>query len=437
MMMTAWLVLVFIGAGADGAQAPARAITLEEAIASGLANSHRLAELQARKEAADAAEAGRAAASLPVVALLGGYARTNHVQEFGIVSPGQPIRLLYPDLPDNYHARIDLNWPVYSGGRNDALERAAAAEGQAAGEDLEAARADLRLEITRAFWAIVTARETEHVLAQSIDSVDAHVRDLRTRLQQGLIPPNEVLTAEAQQARQRVAAIEAHNTRAIAEADLKRLMGSDDPEPLEPAAAFDLIPAAPAAAAELEAQARARRPERRALVERAAASRAREDAVHAGARPQVGIAAGFDYANPNPHIFPRRGIWQDSWDVSANVSWLLWDGGRRRADEAEAAASSRAIDARLGEIDRQITFEVRQRWLEVDSNRAAIDAAAAGVQSATEARRVVGERYRAGVATSTDVLDAELDVLQAELDLARAHANTQLALARLDRAAGK
>jgi outer membrane protein len=115
---------------------------------------------------------------------------------------------------------------------------------------------------------------------------------------------------------------------------------------------------------------------------------------------------------------------------------LLWDGGRRRADEAEAAASSRAIDARLGEIDRQIAFEVRQRWLEVDSSRAAIDAAAVGLRSATEARRVVGERYQAGVATSTDVLDAQLDVLQAELDLTRAHANAHLALARLDRAAG-
>ena len=88
-------------------------------------------------------------------------------------------------------------------------------------------------------------------------------------------------------------------------------------------------------------------------------------------------------------------------------------------------------------MDRQIAFEVRQRWLEVDSNRAAIEAAATGVRSATEARRVVGERFGAGVATSTDVLDAELAVLQAELDLTRARTNTRVALARLDRAAGK
>ena len=435
MMISVLFALALAGGG--GPQAPAASITLEEAIARGIANSQRLAELQARQAGAEAAEAGRAAAALPTIALAGGYTRTNHVDEFGIALPGQPPRIIYPDIPDNYRARVDLNWPVYSGGRTDALERAAAAERQATGEDLAAARADLRLEITRAFWALVAARETEHVLARSLEDVDAHVRDLRTRLEQGLIPPNDVLSAEAQQARQRVLAIEAHNTRAIAEADLGRLMGSDGAETLEPAATFDAAPPVPGSPADLEAHARSDRSERLALAERAAASRARQDAVRAGARPQVGVNAGYDYARPNARIFPRRGAWQDSWDVSANVTWLLWDGGRRRAEEAEAAAATRALEARANDVDRQIAFEVRQRWLEVDSNRAAIEAAAAGVKSATEARRVVGERFRAGVATSTDVLDAELAVLQAELDFTRAHANTRVALARLDRAAGR
>ena len=64
-------------------------------------------------------------------------------------------------------------------------------------------------------------------------------------------------------------------------------------------------------------------------------------------------------------------------------------------------------------------------------------AAADGVRSATEARRVVGERFAAGVATSTDVLDAEIAVLQAELDRTRALAGARLADARLARAVGR
>lgn len=430
------LVLLLATRGA-AAQEPVVRLTLDDAIARGLANSHRLAELRARKQGADAAEAGRAAAMQPSVALMGGYTRTNHVDEFGIAQPGQPPRIIYPDIPDNYRARIDLNWPLYSGGRTDALERAAAAEGQAAGEDVTAAQSDLRLEIARAFWALVSAIETEHVLARSLDSIAAHVSDLRSRFDQGLIPPNDVLSAEAQQSRERVLAIEARNTRAICEADLRRLIGLDTSERVEPVATLDEPPAPVATPEGLLAEARNDRPERRALAERTDASRAREAAVAATARPQVGVNAGYDYARPNARIFPRQGSWQDSWDVSVNVSWLLWDGGRRRAEQAEAAAASHAAAARAADLDRQIAFEVRQRWLELDSSRTAIGAAADSVRSATEARRVVMERFRAGVITSSDVVDADLAVLQAELDLTRARAGARLAEARLNRAVGR
>lgn len=437
MKRTLTLIVLILATRSAAAQERVVRLTLDDAIARGLSSSQRLAELLARKEGAEAAEAGRAAAAMPSVALVGGYTRTNHVDEFGIAQPGQPPRIIYPDVPDNYRARIDLNWPLYSGGRTDALERAAAAERQATGEDVAAARSDLRLEIARAFWALVSAIETEHVLARSLDNTGAHVRDLRNRFEQGLIAPNEVLSAEAQQSRQRVLAIEAANTRAVCEADLRRLVGIDTPDRIEPAATLDGA-AAPVGAPEgLLTDARAQRPERRALEDRAEASRAREDAVRAEARPQVGVNAGYDYARPNPRIFPRRGVWQDSWDASVNVSWLLWDGGRRRAERAEAAAASRAVQARTADFDRQVAFEVRQRWLDADSSRAAIAAASDGVRSATEARRVVMERFRAGVVTSTDVLDADLAVLQAELDLTRARAAARLAEARLERAVGK
>jgi outer membrane protein len=411
-------------------------LTLDEALARAAANSQRLAELQARSEAAEAAAAGRAAAARPIVAVTAGYTRTNHVEEFGISVPGLPPRIIYPDIPDNFRTRLDLQWPVYTGGRTGALERAARAEREAAGEDLAAARADLRLEVTRAFWALVTARETEQVVGRSLHSMQAHVADLRSRLDQGLIPPNEVLSAEAQESRARLLAIEASNTRAVAEADLRRLLGLEGDSGIEPRAALNDTAADGLRAARLSDFARDTRPERRALEDRVHASEARALAVAAAARPQIAVAGGYDYARPNPRIFPRSPDWQDSWDASINMTWLLWDGGRRRAEYAEAAAGTRGARARVAEFDRQAAFEVRQRWLEVDSSRAAVSAADDGLRSATEARRVVGERFSAGVAISSDLLDAEIAVLQAGLDRTRALANARLADARLERAVG-
>jgi outer membrane protein TolC len=417
-------------------QAPT-ALTLDEAIAQGLANSLRLAELEARQDSAEALEQRRAADRRPSVAAQAGYTRTNHVDEFAIVQPGQLRQVVYPDVPDNFRTRLDLQWLFYTGGRIDALERAAHAERQASGEDLVAARADLRLEITRAFWALVTAREAEQVLGRSLESIGAYVRDLRARLDQGLIPPNELLSAEAQQSRERVVSIEAANARGIADADLRRLLGTQGSASIEPAARLDTPGGAAGNVDQLIAEAISLRPERRALADRAEAARARTLAAKAGLRPQVGLSGGYDYASPNPRIFPRSDRWEDSWDVSVNASWTLWDGGRTRAEVADTTAQVRVAEARLADFDRQVTFEVRQRQLELDSSRAAIAATADGVRAAAEARRVVAERFAAGVVTNTEVLDAQTALLQAELDRTRALANARLAEARLARAVGR
>ena len=89
------------------------------------------------------------------------------------------------------------------------------------------------------------------------------------------------------------------------------------------------------------------------------------------------------------------------------------------------------------EFDSQLGVEVRQRALELESAVAAVAAATSGVTAAADARRVVDERYRAGVIAGIEVLDAEYALLQAQLDLTRAQATVRLAEARLTRALGR
>jgi outer membrane protein TolC len=420
------------------AQAPSPdRLTLEEAITRGLAVSHRLAEAAARGEAADAVAAERHAALLPQLAGQAGYTRTNHVDEFGILLPNNQIRIIYPDIPDNYRTRLDLQWPIYTAGRLDALERAARAEASASADDLAAARADLRLEITRAYWAFVTAAASVQVVDESVTRVAAHLRDVRNQLSAGLVPPNDVLSVETQESRQRMLSIQAHATRDVAEAELDRLIGVDPGTAIQAASPLDAPPPESAAIATLIATARQQRAERAALTKRVNAADERKAAAAAGRKPTIAVGGGFDYARPNPRIFPREAAWRESWDASINLNWPLFDGGRTRAEVAEAAAMARAAGERLAEFDAAVAVEVRQRLSELQSNRAAIDAATDAVRAAAEASRVVGDRFNAGVATSTDLLDAHVAQLQADLDRTQALANARLAEARLARALGR
>lgn len=420
------------------AQETGPAITLAAAQARAAEASHRLAEARARQAVAEGAVAVTQAADQPLVTASAGYTRTNHVPEFIVPSATGAPRVLYPDIPDNYRTRIDLQWPIYNGGRSDALERAARAEASAAAADVAAAQADLRLEVARAFWSLVTARATVAVLEQGVSRAQAHLVDVRERLRAGLIPPNEVASSEAQESRQRMLLIEARNQRDMSSAELARLIGLDAGAPLlQPDAILESAPVTAPSPGDLAAEARAARGDRRAIEGRIEAAEEQFAAARAGAKPVVALVSGFDYAKPNPRIFPRADRWDDSWDAGVNVSWALWDSGRARAAAAQAAGVVSAARQRLEEFDSQLALEIRQRQLEIDSGRAAIAAAADGVRAATEARRVVLERYNAGVAIQTDVLDADFALLQAELDRTRAMAGVRFSEARLARALGQ
>ncbi len=427
---------------AQSAQAPASAgavrMTVADAVARGLETSHRLAQLRGREAAAKAAVSGQEAERRPQAAAHAGYDRTAHVTAYELVFPGRPPQVIYPDVPDNFSTRVDFSWPIFTSGRLEAQVRAAKAEFEATGKDLAAARNDLKLEVTRAFWALVTAREAERVVAQALENIDAHLADVRNRQQAGLVPPNDVLSTEAQRSRQQVLLIEARHAVESASAELARLTGLAPDTPIEPDAALDRPPASPQAAAQaLVDEARGARADRQSIQLRISSFTARGDAARAGKWPVIGVAGGLDYARPNPRIFPREATWQSFWDVGANVTWTFLDGGRVAASVAQAAANRSIAEEQLREFDSVLEVEVRQRLRDLDSANAAVLAASDGIRAATEARRVVEERFKAGVAINTEVLDAQQALLVAELDRTRALADARLAEAMLDRALGR
>jgi outer membrane protein len=415
--------------GVARAQAPLPAqLTLDEALTRAAANSHRLGELRAREGAAGAVVDQQRAADNPAIAVQAGYQRTNHVQPYGFVQNGR-LLVLYPDVPDNWRSRLDLQWPIYTGGRTAASERAAIAEREASGRDVEQAHADLRLETTRAFWALVTATEAARVVEESVARVEAQLRDVRARFEAGFLPPNDVLTVESQVAQQQTLLIGARNQRDASRAELARLIGA----PVDADFALDATLALPPAAPVLPPS---RRADLVALELRAEAAAALVDAARAESRPTVAIIGGVDLARPNPRIFPRQDVWEDSWDLGINVTWTLWNAGRTAAQVAEATHRLDAARERTAELDSQIALEVRQRQLDVASALAQVATAELALRSAVEARRVVAERFSAGVASSTDLLDAQVDQLEAALDRTRAMASVKLAEARLARALG-
>jgi OMF family outer membrane factor len=172
------------------------------------------------------------------------------------------------------------------------------------------------------------------------------------------------------------------------------------------------------------------------LAERQASLRATADAAQSGGRPQVSVVAAVEPARPNSRFVPRVDEWNTGWDLGVNATWTIFDGGRARAEHAGAVAEADAIQHRIDDFDATVTVEVRQRLLDLATARAALSASGEAVTAAAEARRVLSERFLVGVATNTEVLDADVAWLEAELEQTRLQAALRLSEARLLRTAG-
>ena len=439
------VVLAFGSVRAAHAQTPAGAgevrVTLEEATQRAVDRAPRLAEARAREASARSTYDSRKAMALPSGAVSSSITRNNHVDEVLIPMSTGGTRVLYPDIPTNYRVRGELFVPVYAFGRVSATLDAARSEIDAAAADVRTSDADVRLEASRVYWLLVTTAATVGVLEQSLARADAYVAEVKARVDAGVLPPNDLLSSQAQRARENVRLIQARNDRAVVELELGRLIGEPAGGRIVATSPVDRVtPIAAGLASEsptsLIARALAARPESAALLARSSSLRSSADAARANVKPYITGVAAAEPARPNLRFVPPTDSWRTAWTTGFNVTWPLFDSGKSKAEHAALSAQATAIDARKTEFENLVSLEVRQRVLELESSRAAIVAAAESVAAAAEARRVVEERFRAGVATSTEVLDAQVSQLESEVEHTRLQAALRIGEARLLRALG-
>jgi outer membrane protein TolC len=83
------------------------------------------------------------------------------------------------------------------------------------------------------------------------------------------------------------------------------------------------------------------------------------------------------------------------------------------------------------------TLEVRRYQLGVERSEKRIDVAREAIEQADENSRSTNEKYKNGLATSTELLDANVAVLQARTNYTSALVEHEIAQARLNKSVGQ
>ena len=118
------------------------------------------------------------------------------------------------------------------------------------------------------------------------------------------------------------------------------------------------------------------------------------------------------------------------------MSWSLWDGGTTSESVKVQEANLERYKEANYQIMDSINLAVRQAYLNMKSAEQTISSTRVAVEQGQENFRIASLRYRAGVGTNLDVLDAETSLETARNNYVDALFNYNIAVATLENAMG-
>ncbi len=427
----------------NNASASAPILTLEGAVSEALSNNPTPQAARAAVEGA-LARAGIAASAGKIQGNLGGQLQLQKIfgqPNFGgggVVIGGTGTGTTTPVTTtgrsnSNRTAQLSLNvnLPVYTGGRVKNSRRAAQAAARAAVLNSQQTEQELAAQTILAYLGVLRGQELLTVADSNLDTSRERRRVSGVRFDAGAAARLEVLRADAELAAAQQNRIAASNSLAQSKAAVNILLARPPETPLRvetidnlalpaltlPAVArFPLAEQATAIAnggaipvsADLRAVVATDLPSLQATQENINAAQFNVAAQKAQRKPSIGLSLTGLLRDPIGAI--GRAILGAGVSVAQN----LFDGGRISSQVREANASLE--QARLGLTGQQLQVAnaIEGSLLTLDSARKKLASTDTAVLSAQEALRAAQLAFTAGAGTPLDVTDAQNALLQAQ-----------------------
>ena len=421
-----------------------RVLTLEEAMAVALERSRMLGIGMARAEADRAKAAETGSAQYAGLSLVGSYSRIEE-GTFKLSTTNLQSPLPVGPVPvNNYVLRLGLQQPLFTGSRLSSAADAASLQAEASQMDVAMIREDLLLSVAAAYWTLYQARQLERFAGENVRRMESYQRDTERLVAAGVLTRNDLLRVQVQLSNARISELEAKNDAWLAMMNLNNVMGEPAHAPLElasrpedvlrPDTTSNAPPARPPD--ELVGLALQQRPDVQAATTRVRAAGAATGVARGAWWPQIDLVANYNYNNPNSRYQPITKEFLGSWDVGLTFAFDLWNWGATSSRVEQAEATLRQSELQQRQMEENVVLEVSRATLNFRKSRQKLTVADLAVAQAAENLRILSDKYRTGLATSTELLDAEVALVSAQTQQSGAQVEMAVARAMLTRAMG-
>jgi outer membrane protein len=300
---------------------------------------------------------------------------------------------------------------------------------QAAAANYTQVQYDTIYNVKNSYYNWVQADRLLAVYRGNMEAQRQHLAEAQARFRQGVALPSDVTQAQTNvsQAVLNVTAADVNVT--IARTTLANQMGIDPRIPLRPSDSHERTVQV-ADSQELFNLAMDKRPE---LAFAEAAIRANVFAVEAARRTNApSIAANIQYVAFGNSFYPT----QNTLNFLLTLSWNPFDGGVTAGRVKQAEESLTISRAQLENYRNQVIMEVSQAFANLRGAEQRVMTAELQVASSEATVNITAARYRAGLGTFLELVDAQQAALQSAINRVNAQLNLEQTRAALNHALG-
>jgi len=255
------------------------------------------------------------------------------------------------------------------------------------------------LDFITAYLDLLESEKLLTVASEEVTRYEAHKKDTEARYRAGVVTKNDVLQVNVLLADSQQRLLTAENLRSLRESRINSLLL----KPLNDEVRPEEVTKSPAAGLTLEEAWASAEASRSLLKEMDAAIAAKEQTVEstrAEYMPTFYVSGGYEFQE---NIYMLH---QENWSAIVGVNINLFSGGASNSKVGMARAELRSLKLSREKLLDSIRLEVKSAYLDLQSSAQKMEVTKAAVEQAEENLRFQRLRYKEGVGTATDVLDA-------------------------------
>ncbi len=424
--------ILVLGIASNAYAQQVKTLTIQEAIALGIANSKELKLSQERVNEAISRYNQAKDNILPKASASYAYNHAEIPSNTLQLGSGSPIHL--PKRADAFIGTLSVQELLFAGNKYTYAKESADLLTKIAQLDAGHDKDEIVFGIVNQYYTLYKIAQSKKIVEHNLEAIDKQINQSQRFFEQGIITKNDVLRFQLQRSNTELAGIDLESNRSIVNYTLNILLGLPENTEIQ-VSGFGNIQFKGNLNAFTDS-ALNNRDEIKTYDFRTKLAVNNINNLKADVKPTVGLGANLYYINPSGKFIPQANTFLAPISIGANISWNFDRFWMIKNKLAEAKIKQNEAELGRSIASDHIKAEVNQSYRSYLTALERIKVYESSIAQATENDKILESKYKNNIASATDRIDAQTQLFQTQINLELAKADAALAYYSLIKSTG-